>query len=84
MPTPQSPSRYLDSVAEAGIEIPAELMARADFVYENGESSEIYVRPVYADRSAEECRDELDSFLDTLHCTDEMIAEQLAELEADE
>ena len=74
----------LDSIAEAGIEIPAELMNRADFVYENGESSEEYVRPIYADASADERRDELVGFLDTLRCTDEMIAEQLAELEAHE
>ena len=74
----------LDSIAAAGIEIPAELMERADFVYEDGESSEEYVRPEYADVSDEERRDELVGFLDSLRCTDEMIAEQRAALEADE
>lgn len=74
----------LDSIAEGGIEIPAELMERADFVYENGESSEEFVKPEFADLSAQERRDELAGFLDTLRCTDEMIAEQLAALEADE
>ncbi len=74
----------LDSIAEGGIEIPKELMERADFVYENGESSEEFVKPEFADLNAEERQEELDGFLDSLHCTDEMIAEQLAALEADE
>ena len=74
----------LDSIAEGGIEIPAELMERADFVFENGESSEEFVKPEFADLSDQDRRDELSAFLDTLHCSDEMIAEQLAELEADE
>lgn len=75
----------LDSIAAGGIEIPAELMERADFVYENGESSEEFVRPEYdADLSAEERQEELAGFLDTLHCTDEMIEEQRAALEAEQ
>ncbi len=74
----------LDSIAAGGIEIPAELMERADFVYENGESSEEFVKPEYADLSAEERHEELAGFLDTLHCTDEMIAEQRTALEAEE
>lgn len=74
----------LDSIAAGGIEIPAELMERADFVFENGQSSEEFVKPEYADLSDQERQEELVGFLDTLHCTDEMIAEQLAALEADE
>lgn len=74
----------LDSIAVGGIEVPAELTERADFVFENGESSREFVKPKYADLSAEEGQEELTGFLDTLRCTDEMIAEQLAALEADE
>ncbi|MCY3779583.1 MAG: ABC transporter substrate binding protein [Chloroflexi bacterium] len=74
----------LDSIAAGGIEIPAELMERADFVFENGESSEEFVKPEYADLNAEERHEELAGFLDTLHCTDEMIEEQRAALEAEE
>ena len=74
----------LDSIAAGGIEIPAELMERADFVYENGQSSEEFVRPEYADNTAEERHEELTGFLDTLRCTDEMIEEQRAALESDE
>ena len=73
----------LDSIAAGGIEIPAELMERADFVFENGESSEEFVKPEYADVNAEDRQEELAAFLDTLHCTDEMIEEQRAALEAD-
>ena len=74
----------LDSIAAGGIEIPDELRERADFVIENGESSEVFVRPEYADSTDEERHDELTGFLDTLHCSDEMIAEQTAALDADE
>ena len=73
----------LDSIAAGGIEIPDELMERADFVFENGESSEEFLKPEYADRSAEERMEEVVGFLGSLHCTDEMIAEQRAALEAD-
>ncbi len=74
----------LDSIAAGSIEIPAELMERADFVYENGESSEEFVKPEFADLSAEARREELAGFLDALRCTDEMIEEQQAALEAEE
>ena len=74
----------LDSIAAGGIEIPAELMERADFVYEDGQSSEVFIRPEYADNTDEERHEELTGFLDSLHCSDEMIAEQRAALEAEE
>ncbi len=74
----------LDSIAAGGIEIPDELMERADFVFENGESTDEFVRPEYADASDEERHEELTGFLDSLHCSDEMIAEQRAALEAEE
>ena len=73
----------LDSIDAGGIEIPAELMERADFVFEDGESSEEFVKPEYADLSVEERQEELAGFLDSMRCTDEMIAEQRAALEAD-
>ena len=59
-------------------------MERADFVFENGESSEEFVKPEYAEVSDEERHQELVGFLDDLYCTDEMIEEQRAALEAEE
>ncbi len=66
----------LDTIADSGIEISDELMARADFVIENGESSEVFVKPDYPDIDMDERRANRAAFLDTLHCTDEMIEEQ--------
>ncbi len=74
----------LDSIAEGGIEISSELREIVDFVYENGQSSEAFVKPEFADLSADERQAELTGFLDSLHCTDEMIAEQRAALEAED
>ena len=74
----------MDSVADGDVEISSALLERADFVYENGESNEEFVKPAYPDVDMDARLVERAAFLDTLFCTDEMIAEQLAELEADD
>ena len=74
----------LDSLADADIKVSDALMERADFVIENGESSEDFVKPEWPDVDMDARRALRAEFLDTLHCSDEMIAEQLAELEEEE
>lgn len=74
----------LDTISDADIDISDALMERADFVYHDGESSENFVKPELPKVDPEERRAERAAFLDTLHCSDEMIEEQRAALEADE
>ena len=74
----------LDTISYADIDISDALMERVDFVYHDGESSENFMKPDLPKISAEERRAERAAFLDSLHCSDETIAEQLAELDADE
>ena len=78
----------LDTAAEQGIEISDDLLARANFVIENGERSEGMAsdvdetRGAIQDMSLEDRRAADLEFLAGLECTDEMIAEQQAELDA--
>jgi len=78
----------LDTAADQGIEISEDLMARANFVIEDGERSEGMASDVAArrmalqDMSLEERRVADLEFLAGLECTDEMIAEQQAALDA--
>ncbi len=74
----------LDSIRAGDIEVSEALMERADFVIENGESSEVFVKPDYPDVEMDARHAERDAFLDSLRCTDEMIAEQRAALEAED
>ncbi|MCY4063483.1 MAG: ABC transporter substrate-binding protein [Chloroflexi bacterium] len=80
----------LDTAAEQGIEISDDLLARANFVIENGERSEGMASDVAANRlmlqnmSLEERRAADLEFLAGLECTPEMIAEQQAALDAAE
>ena len=74
----------LDSIEAGGIEISDALMERADFVVENGESTEVFVKPEYPDVDMDARHAERSAFLDTLFCSEEEIAEQRAALEADE
>ncbi|MDE2636051.1 MAG: ABC transporter substrate-binding protein [Chloroflexota bacterium] len=76
----------LDSAKEQGVEISDELLAMAEYVIEDGQSTE-GVTPdmpeVVTDLPAMplDARREADlAFLAELHCTDEMIAEQQAQL----
>ena len=71
-----------DSITEAGIDISSELEERVDFVIENGESTEEFVKSEWLDVDMDLRRADRAAFLDTLHCSDEMIAEQQAELAA--
>ena len=77
----------LDMAAAQGIEISQELLAAADFVVEDGQSSEGVtpglpeVNPFLEDMTLDERRAADLAFLETLHCTSEIIAEQRAELE---
>ena len=73
----------LDSFADADIEVSDDLMERADFVIENGESTEEFVKPEFPDIDMDERRAERAAFLDTLFCSDEVIEEQRSQL-ADE
>ena len=73
----------LDSINDGGIEISEALLERADFVVENGESNEEFVKPAYPDVDMEARLAERAAFLDTLFCTDDLIEEQRAALEAD-
>ena len=76
----------LDSAAEAGVDISDELLAQADWVVENGESSEGVTPDLpevgieLPEMSLEERRAADLAFLAELYCTDEMIAEQRAAL----
>lgn len=78
----------LDTAAEQGIEISDEMMARANFVIENGERSQgmasdlAATRMALQDMSLDERRAADLEFLAGLECTPEMIAEQQAELES--
>ena len=78
----------LDVAANQGIEISQELLAAADFVVEDGQSSEGVtpglpeVNPYLPDLTLDELRAADLEFLAGLHCTDEIIAEQQAELDA--
>lgn len=78
----------LDTAAEQGVDISDDLLARANFVIENGERSEGMAsdvdesRRAIQDMSAEERRAADSEFLAGLECTPEMIAEQRAALDA--
>ena len=78
----------LDTAAEQGIDISDDLLARANFVIENGERSEGMASDVAENRkmlqsmSLEERRAADLEFLAGLECTQEMIAEQQAALDA--
>lgn len=78
----------LDVAADQGLEISPEVMAAADFVVEDGESSEGVtpglpeVNPYLDDLTLDERRAADLAFLAELHCTDEVIAEQQAALDA--
>ncbi|MYE26758.1 MAG: hypothetical protein F4X87_05990 [Chloroflexi bacterium] len=78
----------LDVAADQGLEISAEVLAAADFVVSDGQSSEGVtpglpeVNPYLQDMTLEERREADLAFLAALHCTEEMIAEQQAALEA--
>ena len=78
----------LDVAADQGINITDEMLAAADFVVENGQSSEGVtpglpeVNPFLADMTLDERREADLAFLETLRCTPEIIAEQQAALDA--
>ena len=78
----------LDTAGEQGVEISDDLLARANFVIENGERSEGMASDVDAmrmatrDMSPDERRAADLEFLAGLECTPEMIAEQQAALDA--
>ncbi len=72
----------LDSAANQGVEIAQELLDMADFVIENEESNE--VDPELPEMDMEDRMAEDMAFLEDLACTDEIIAEQQAELDAQE
>ena len=78
----------LDAAAEAGVEISDELLAIADWTIKDGESTEGVTPDLpevgieLPEMSLEERRESDLAFLAELYCTDEMIAEQRAELEA--
>ena len=71
----------LDAAAEAGIQFSDELLALADYVIENGESTEDRTPPSLPDMPLEERREADLAFLAGLECTPEMIAEQQAALQ---
>ena len=77
----------LDSAKAQGVLIPDELLAMADFVIEDGISSAGATRELpevgatLPDMPIEERRAADLAFLETLRCTEEIIAEQRAELE---
>ncbi|MDE2859434.1 MAG: ABC transporter substrate-binding protein [Chloroflexota bacterium] len=78
----------LDVAAAQGIEISQELLEAADFVVDDGQSSEGVtpglpeVNPFLEDMTLDERRAADLAFLAELNCTDEMIAEQQAGLDA--
>jgi len=80
----------LDAAAEAGVDISDELLAMADWTIEDGVSTEGVTPDLpeigieLTDLPLDERRAADLEFLTGLHCTDEMIAEQRAELEAQE
>jgi putative ABC transport system substrate-binding protein len=69
----------LDTAAAQGVEIPQPLLERADFVIENGESTE--ATPALPDVSFEELQELDQAFVEGLFCSPERIAEQEAALE---
>jgi putative ABC transport system substrate-binding protein len=71
----------LDSAAAEGVEIPQSLLDRANFVIENGESTE--TEPSLPDVSLEELQEMDQTFVEGLFCSPERIAEQEAALEAE-
>ena len=77
-----------DAAAAQGIEFTPELLAAADFVVQDGQSSEGIspelpeVNPYLDDMTLEERRAADLAFLADLHCTPEIIAEQQAALDA--
>ena len=77
----------LDSAAAQGVTIPDELLAMADFVIEDGVSSAGATRELpevvttLPEMTLEERRAADLEFLETLRCTEEMIAEQRAQIE---
>lgn len=70
----------LDSAEEAGIELSEELLAMAEYVIENGESTEDKTLPSLPEMTLEERMAEDAAFLAGLACTNEIIAEQQAAL----
>ena len=78
----------LDVAADQETEISQELLAAADFVLEDGQSSQGVtpglpeVNPYLEDLTLDERRAADLAFLAELHCTDEIIAEQQAALDA--
>lgn len=72
----------LDAVEEAGVEIADELLAMAEYVIENGESTENRELPSLPEMTLEERMAEDAAFLAELECTPERIAEQQAALDA--
>lgn len=71
----------LDSAMAQGVEIPQSLLDRADFVIENGESTE--TEPSLPDVSLDELQEMDQAFVEGLFCSPERIAEQEAALEAE-
>ncbi len=74
----------LDTAAAADISLSDELLAMADYVIENGESTQDRTPPSLPEMSLEERRAADLEFLAGLACTEEMIAEQQAALDAAE
>ena len=75
-------SLNIDVAKEAGISFSEELLSVADFVIENGVSTQDRTPPSLPDMTLEERRAADLEFLAGLECTPEMIAEQQAELDA--
>lgn len=71
----------LDAAAEAGIQFSDELLTLADYVIENGESTQDLTPPSLPDMPLEERRAADLEFLASLECTPERIAEQQAQLQ---
>ena len=70
----------LDTAAASGVEIPQPFLDKANFVIKDGENTgEVLALP---DVSEQEMMDTDATFIKNLQCTDEMIAEQQAELDA--
>ena len=72
----------LDAAEEAGIEVADELLAMAEYVIENGESTADATTPSLPEMSLEERMAEDAAFLAELECTPERIAEEQAALDA--
>lgn len=72
----------LDSAAAQGVVIPQGLLDRADFVIENGESTE--TEPSLPDVSLEELQKMDQAFVEGLFCSPERIAEQEEALKAED